>query len=230
MKSTRSVWSILPAMLLGMLIVAGATAEEKKPTAGPKQPIAFAPVKDDPSLARVLLIGDSISIGYTIPVREALSGKVNVHRAPANCGPTIRGLENLDAWLGDEPWDLIHFNWGIHDVVNSGDGHQVPIDDYKKNLAELVGRLKKTGAVLIWCSTTPIADGTERLDNRDVVAYNAVAKKIMDAEKIAIDDLYGFALPELEKIQRPQNCHFLPEGSTALAGQVADAITKALKK
>ncbi len=41
---------------------------------------------------------------------------------------------------------MIHFNWGLHDLKRMGDGkHQVPPDEYEKNLRELVGRLKKTG-------------------------------------------------------------------------------------
>ncbi|MFM7163849.1 MAG: SGNH/GDSL hydrolase family protein, partial [Planctomycetaceae bacterium] len=57
-------------------------------------------VADDPKLPRVLLIGDSVSRGYTQSVRKALAGKANVHRAPANCGPTASGLRNIDVWLG----------------------------------------------------------------------------------------------------------------------------------
>jgi len=52
----------------------------------------------------------------------------------------------------------------------------------------------------------------------------------MKAHGIAVDDLYGFALPRLEKIQRPKNVHFTPEGSKALAEQVASHILKALEK
>jgi len=72
-------------------------------------------VQDDPKLPRVLLIGDSVSRGYTQAVRRALAGKANVHRAPANCGPTATGLKKMDVWLGDGKWDVIHFNFGIHD-------------------------------------------------------------------------------------------------------------------
>lgn len=61
-------------------------------------------VKDDPALPRVLLLGDSVSRGYTQAVRTALAGRANVHRAPANCGPTASGLTNLDAWLASSPW------------------------------------------------------------------------------------------------------------------------------
>ena len=35
----------------------------------------YAPVADDPALPRILIIGDSISIGYTLGVRDLLKGK-----------------------------------------------------------------------------------------------------------------------------------------------------------
>ena len=74
---------------------------------------AMRPIQDVPGLPRMLLIGDSISIGYTLPVRERLAGKANVHRIPENGGPTTNGLARLDAWLGTQRWDVIHFNWGL---------------------------------------------------------------------------------------------------------------------
>ncbi len=120
---------------------------------------AFADVNDDPALPRVLLIGDSISIGYTLPTRRSLQGKANVHRIPVNGGPTIDGLEQLDRWIGSGKWDVIHFNWGLHDLKFMDDGqHQVAIDKYEAHLRDLVGRLKRTGAALIWASTTPVPD------------------------------------------------------------------------
>jgi acyl-CoA thioesterase-1 len=194
---------------------------------------AFAVVKDDLSLPRVLLIGDSISIGYTVAARDLLKGKANVHRIPTNGGPTINGLQNLDKWLGGGKWDVIHFNWGLHDLRFMDDGkHQVPIDQYEKNLRELVARLKKTGAKLIWASTTPVSDGDLKppRKNGDVIAYNAVARKIMDENQVAIEDLYAFALPKLATIQLPANVHFTAEGSRALAERVAASILAALGK
>jgi acyl-CoA thioesterase-1 len=193
----------------------------------------FAPVKDDPKLPRVLLIGDSISIGYTLPARELLEGKANVHRIPANGGPTINGLANLEKWLGNDRWDVVHFNWGLHDLKQDTAGaRQVPLDEYEKHLAELVARLKKTGARLIWASTTPVPEGKlspPRVDS-DVVAYNAAAARIMQQQGVEINDLYSFALPKLKEIQRPVNVHFTPAGSAALARQVAARIEAALKK
>jgi acyl-CoA thioesterase-1 len=70
----------------------------------------------DSTLPNILLIGDSISIGYTLPVRRQLKGRANVFRPPINCGATIRGLELLEEWLGDREWAVIHFNFGLHDL------------------------------------------------------------------------------------------------------------------
>jgi len=192
---------------------------------------AFENIVDDPKLPRVLLIGDSISIGYTVPVRELLKGKANVHRIPGNGGPTTNGLANLKKWLDDRKWDVIHFNWGLHDLKFMPDGtRQVAPEDYEKNLRELVRQLKATGAKLIWASTTPVPKGkvSPPREPSDVVAYNAIAKKIMDENQVTTDDLYGFALPQLGKMQRPVNVHFTEEGSQTLAREVVRCIEAAL--
>jgi acyl-CoA thioesterase-1 len=224
--------AFLPATCACLLLAAAASAQDKAAQPAKPDP-AFAEVKDDPALPRVLLIGDSISIGYTVPARELLQGKANVHRIPENGGPTPTGLAKLDRWLGEGKWDVIHFNWGLHDLKLDKDGkQQVPLDEYEKNLRELVKRLKATKARLIWASTTPVPDAktSPPRKNADVIAYNDVAKKVMEENGVVVDDLYTLALPRLEKIQRPANVHFTEEGSRALAEQVAASIQAALKK
>jgi len=203
---------------------AGAPARRPDPS--------LAPIQDVAGLPRVLLIGDSISMGYTLPVRELLKGKANVHRIPTNGGPTLRGLESLKRWLGDGKWDVIHFNWGLHDLrLDDAGKYQVPLDEYAKNLKELVKQLKATGAKLVWCSTTPVPEkSTPPRKNADVIAYNAAAKKIMDENGIALDDLYAFALPKIKELQLPDNVHFSPEGSAELAKAVVASLQPALAK
>ena len=197
--------------------------------AGPD--VSLAPVEDDPALPRVLLIGDSISIGYTLPTRALLAGRANVHRPPTNCGNTPRCLRDLDTWLGDEQWDVIHFNFGIHDIkCPKRDGvNQTRVDRYEANLRETVARLKKTGATLIWCSTTESPEAVCGAPARDFVTYNAVAQKVMKENAVRINDLYTFSLPQLKDIQIPVNSHFHAEGSRVLAGRVAEAILAALE-
>ena len=184
-------------------------------------------VKDDPALPRVLLIGDSVSRGYTAAVRKALAGKANVHRAPANCGPTASGIKNIDAWLTDHPgggkWDVIHFNFGIHDRGTS-------VADYTARLEQLVQRMKQTNAKVIWASTTPIPDNPEQKQTAaSIVERNAAAAEVMQKHGVAIDDLFGFITPRLAEMQLPKDVHFKDEGYELLGQQAADSITDALK-
>jgi len=223
MRPLRSIATIIVCIRLVTGILATAEAKDASP---------FSPIEDDPALPRVLLIGDSISIGYTLPTRAILVGKANVHRPPTNCGNTTRCLRYIDQWLGDGHWDVIHFNFGIHDIkCPKRDGvNETHIDQYKKNLQDVVARLTKTGATLTWCSTTQSPEAVCGAPAEDFVTYNAAAKKIMEENKIQINDLYSFSLPRLKEIQIPVNSHFHAKGSKLLAGQVAAAIQKALDK
>ena len=205
------------------LLSLSAAAQESNP--------AFAEFEEAPGLPRVLLIGDSISIGYTLPVRELLEGKANVHRIPENGGPTMKGLQKLADWLGESRWDLIHFNWGLHDLKCMENGkQQVPLAEYTANLVQLVERLQATGARLLWASTTPVPEGpvSPPRKSQDVVAYNAAAAEIMRARGIAINDLYTLVLARLDELQRPVNVHFTEEGSRVLAEEVARCIERSL--
>jgi lysophospholipase L1-like esterase len=227
--------NIVPLLIAAVLLLNSAFAQETKAkkAAKKKQDPAMDVITDDPKLPRVLLIGDSISIGYTVPVRKQMAGKANVHRILTNGGPTTNGLKYLKSWLGTGKWDVIHFNWGLHDLKFLDTGkRQVPLDEYEKNLRELVTQLKATGAQLIWCSTTPVPDGdlNPPRKNEDVIAYNVVAKKIMDENGIVTDDLYAYALPQISSIQLPKNVHYSATGYETLAKQVSQSLNAALAK
>jgi acyl-CoA thioesterase-1 len=237
-----------PLIRIGLSLAAFAVvglydSDDAEAQAKKKQNLAFAPVVDVPGLPRVLLLGDSISIGYTLDVQAMLKGKANVHRPAANCQTTKVGLQQLDAWLGAGKWDVIHFNFGLHDLKFIGpDGvaladptlptskHQITLEQYEKNLDEIVSRLKKTGAKLIWCSTTPVPPGSDGRRVEDAPKYNEAALRVMKKHNVAVDDLYTFALGQLKEIQRPANVHFTDEGSKVLAGQVVKSIETALSQ
>ena len=75
--------------------------------------------------SRVLIVGDSISLGFTPVLAEILADEATVERPPqqlfpggqTNCGDTERGVAELGSWLGDaNPYDVVHFNFGLHDI------------------------------------------------------------------------------------------------------------------
>jgi lysophospholipase L1-like esterase len=181
-------------------------------------------VQDKLGLPRVLLIGDSVSRGYTQDVRKALEGKANVHRAPENCGPSANGIKKIDAWLGESKWDVIHFNFGIHDRAT-------PLPDYTQRLEHLVERMKKTGAKLVWASTTPIPeDAGKNQKAESIIERNTAAASIMQKHNVVIDDLFGAVTPHLAKLQNPNDVHFNAEGYEFLGKQVATVLETQISK
>jgi acyl-CoA thioesterase-1 len=216
------------ALLALLVLLAPASAQEKKTKA--PNPV-LAPIVDVAGLPRVLLIGDSISMGYTVPVRTRLAGIANVHRIPTNGGPTKNGVANLTKWLGTGKWDVIHFNHGIHDLRHMADGkRQVEPAAYEANLRTIVAQLKATGAKLIWATTTPIPDGplTPPRTFGQVAEYNAIAARVMHEEGVAINDLNARITPRLTELQTPHDVHYKPAGYAFLAEQVAAEIRRAL--
>ncbi len=179
-------------------------------------------VNDDPHLPRILLIGDSISRGYTLATRKALQGTANVHRAPENCGPTANGIKKLPVWLGEGHWDIIHFNFGIHD-------RKTPLADYEQRLETITAQLKASGARVIWASTTPVAEGGMKdATDADLVARNEVAARVMKKHGVEIDDLYAAIHPHLAKYQNSKDVHFGEPGYEFLGQQVAKVIRKTI--
>jgi lysophospholipase L1-like esterase len=198
------------------------------------------PAKD---LPKVFIIGDSISIGYTPHVTEMLKEQAEVSRNRGNAQHTGTGLQQIDTWLGTTKWDVIHFNWGLHDLcyrdMNSKKKAALDkakgtltttLDQYEKNLEQLVLRLKTTGAVLIWAHTTVVPAGEIGRIEGDHKKYNDAATRVMKKHGVMINDLQALTEEfEPELFLKPANVHYKPEGYKKLAEQVAEKIREALK-
>ncbi len=231
-----------------VLLASGFSVSAQTPVVKKKKPPhpSYAGVEDVEGLPRVLLIGDSISMGYTLKVRRELEGKANVHRPKANCGPTDTGLKYIDKWLGEEKWDVIHFNWGLHDVMHylnsvaredrvphatEGAFRRNSPEQYEKKLRELVTKLQASGATLVWANTTPIPDSSTGMwKPGDSAIYNKIAAGVMKENKITTDDLWTFVKPKLDEFQNEGDVHFSSKGSALLGVEVARVIEGVLKE
>ena len=181
----------------------------------------------------VLVIGDSISIGYTPIVTTLLAGKADVKHHEGNAAHTNNGVTKLEEWLGTTKWKVITFNFGLHDlkIMENGE-HQVGLAQYKKNIEAIATRLERTGARLLYVTTTPVPEGKLNPMRKpgDEVLFNEAALTVMKSHKIPVVDLYSFAKPKLAEIQGKANVHFTKEGSAMLAEVVAKAIEEQLSK
>tara|TARA_R110002096_G_scaffold161339_4_gene327864 strand:- start:643 stop:1587 length:945 start_codon:yes stop_codon:yes gene_type:complete len=248
-QSPMKISLITSLALFSILLAGNAVSQEKKyvPEDGSAELVKKKRGKKaspiDPSLPNVLIIGDSISMGYTSKVIEAMAGKANVMHSPGNSQGTTNGLANIDSWLEPMKWDVIHFNFGLHDlkrVTEAGtssnsndpdDPYQADAKTYAANLKEIVVRLKKTEATLIFATTTPFPAGVKPFRSPDDAGnYNTAALKIMKKNGIEVNDLYALVLPDLATLQKPVNVHFQAEGSQIMADAVAKRIGQSLDK
>lgn len=200
---------------------------------------ALTAVTEVAGLPRVLLLGDSISMGYTLPVRRRLEGVANVHRPLENCGDTARGIERIERWLGEGRWAVIHFNFGLHDLkfldakgtyVDPAKGKQVATPmQYADQLRRLVARLKRAGAQVIFATTTPVPPSSLGRVAGGEAVYNAAATAIMAEEGIPVNDLHRLMAEDRPVWQRPANVHYTDAGYDRMAEAVTASMLNALR-
>src|SRR5688572_14379048 len=139
------------------------------------------------ALPKVVLVGDSIRMGYAPLVAKALDGKAIVVSPTPNGEDSGNVLRNLDEWVIKEKPDVVHINAGLHDLKLKDRSYQVPLVEYEKNLKTMLERIRKeTKAKVIFATTTPIVDelhaqrkaGFDRFE-ADVQKYNIAALSIM---------------------------------------------------
>src|SRR5436190_18360708 len=185
-----------------------------------------------PELPRVLLLGDSIREGYAPLVSKKLAGVAEVIQPRENGGDTANTLKMLDRWLEDSKPLVVHFNCGLHDLKfgKKTEKHQVPLDEYEKNLRAIVERLKKATPHVYFATTTPIIDARhaerkadfDRFD-KDVKAYNERAVKVMLELGIPVDDLNRIVQDGgPAELLGKDGTHYTPAGYERLADAVTD--------
>ncbi|CAM3329927.1 SGNH/GDSL hydrolase family protein [Zobellia roscoffensis] len=190
----------------------------------------------------VLIIGDSISIGYTPYVKTALKDRANVFHNEGNAQHTGTGLEKLEEWLGDTQWNVIHFNWGLWDLcyrhpdskeVGNRDKIKGTVtftpEEYAANLEKLVVRLKKTGAQLIFATISYVPKGeVGRFVESDKI-YNEVAIEVMVKHGIPVNSLNRISKKIHQKhTAGPGNVHYTKEGYRLLSVPVVEQIENSL--
>lgn len=212
--------------LLSILLAAAALAQEPGAVSATRNATA-----DVPGLPRVLLIGDSISGGYDAPVRKLLAGKANVRHAGDIGGPSSNGVAHLDK-IPSGHWDVVTFNYGLHDMKLDTGSHQVEVSQYEANLKIIADALHKTGAKLIWVTTTPVPTGklAPKRERADAPLYNEAAARALKGKIDAVCDLYTAVLPRESELQLKENVHFTPAGYDFLAQQLAASIEAQLKR
>lgn len=188
----------------------------------------WVPGANQAGLPRVLLIGDSITRGYGPDVEKRLAGKANVARLATSAflsDPML--VKELALMLESMPFDVIHFNNGMH-------GWQFSEDDYRKAFPDFLAALQRLAprAKLIWATTTPlkantpVKPGEAWPSDERIIARNTIALEFVKPHNIPVDDLHAIMTGHPE--YHSDNVHFNAQGIALQADQVAAEIAKLL--
>ena len=161
---------------------------------------------------RVMLIGDSIRMFTETRIREKLGAAYEVWSPEGNCKYTANTFNSLRTYLTACPApDVIHWNNGLWDTaIYYDDGNMTPLPVYVEYLGRILKQLKKTGAKIIFATTTPTHPKKElprgeyksRHFNTDIDRYNEAAVALMCAEGVTVNDLNAALRDNIEAYVR----------------------------
>ena len=159
-------------------------------------------------IPQVLFLGDPVQQSIVQAAAKELTGKANFHYPPpGSANDSGTALARIDDLLGDKPWDIIYFNFGIGDLfykdpaskeirIMNKDAGGVRIStpaQYEQNLEAIVKRLTASKAKLIWGSTTPLNNGN-LFDGASEKEYNSIAARVMARHKVPVLDLHAHVM------------------------------------
>jgi hypothetical protein len=240
MRATEQIYSMGLAILFATSLGCAALADDNSAAVNADNKVGQHDINGwgfqeaevtDPSLPRVLLIGDSIVGGYKKEVIALLQGKANVDvwTTPKHVGgPGLN--DELAQNLKKQSYALIHFNEsGLH----AWQPGRIPDGQYGPFMEQYL-KVMKAGAPqakLIWASTTPVTvqghpgelDAVDQL----ISSRNAICAPLMQQNGIGIDDLHQLMLPHLD-LALGDRWHWKPAGFDHLATAVANSIASNL--
>ncbi len=189
-------------------------------------------------MKRVVLLGDSIRLGYQATVRLELTDAACVWAPAENGQHSVNLLFNFWEWVVCLQPEVLHLNAGLWDtrLVARGPDNVIPPDAYQQNVARLVRLARQhTPAKVIWATTTPvIEEAAHRTQLRtngggrrgpDIEIYNRLAVIAATENGAVINDLHAVVEKAGRKnVLDSDGVHYNAAGCELLGKAVATAI------
>lgn len=190
-------------------------------------------------MKKILLIGDSIRMGYDKYVKEALEGVAEVYYPTENCRFAQYTLRFLHEWRRKLEWpddiDLVHWNAGLWDVCEIyGDE---PISS-PAHYAEMITRIDKRirmlfpNAKVVFATSTAVREneykGSFRRYNATIERYNALALSALAETDTIVNDLYAHTKNVPAECCSDMTHYNTPEGAAYMGGKVLSVICDTL--
>ena len=189
-------------------------------------------------MKNVLLLGDSIRMGYDKSVRKTLEGKANVIFPEENCRFASYLLRYFHEYLKDikgEDIDVVHWNAGLWDCLRlfEEDMH-TPIDVYAYYIDRICIRIKKIcpNAHVMFATSTKVISEKMSNDfkryNEDIEKYNEVAIEVVKKHGFMINDLYALSVTLPKEAHSDAVHYYTQTGTEAFTKQVLSFIVPEL--
>ena len=190
-------------------------------------------------MKKIVLIGDSIRMGYDKYVKDALSGTAQVFYPNENCRFAEYVLRYAHEWKRDGEWgddvDLVHWNAGLWDVIELfGDGPLTSLSYYGEAIARIDKRLRMLfpKAKIVFATSTKVNEklcGFEfRRRNEIIEKYNAEALRVLSNTDTVINDLYSLTKTFPDSYHSDWVHYYTPEATEVIGGRVLSVICQLL--
>jgi hypothetical protein len=190
-------------------------------------------------MKKVVLIGDSIRMGYDKYVKEALDGVAEVFYPPENCRFAEYVLRYAHEWKANGAWgddvDLVHWNAGLWDALELfGDEPLTSLDYYGQAIKRIDKRLRMLfpKAKFVFATSTNVSEKMSRPEftrhNSTIQKYNLAALRALSDTDTVINDLHPITA-SVPYSYRSDWVHFYtPQGTELIGGTVLSVICKLL--
>ena len=189
-------------------------------------------------MKNLLLIGDSIRMGYDKSVKKTLEGKANVIFPEENCRFASYLLRNFHEYLKDikgEDIDVVHWNAGLWDCLRLFEEEpHTPIEVYSYYIERLCVRIKKIcpNAKVIFATSTAVL--SEKMDknfkryNEEIEKYNEAAVEVVKKHGFEVNDLYAVSASLPEEAHSDAVHYYTPMGTESFTEKVLSYVLPAL--
>ena len=170
-------------------------------------------------LPRILLIGDSITEGYSYVVREKLKGRYYV-----DCFATSYAVDSeiyqtlVNAYVKDNDYQIIHYNHGLH-------GKYMTAKEYQEGVERCLKGIKSK--IILALTTETLTEGNVSVDEswKDKIEQrNQVLRSLAIKGGHGLNDLYSLSKKIALEFRDTDGVHFTQEGYKLLAEQVVKSI------
>ena len=180
-------------------------------------------------MKKIVLLGDSIRMGYDKYIKDALKNTAEVYYPEENCRFAAYILRYAHEWKSAGKWgddvDLVHWNAGLWDALELfGDEPLTSLSYYGEAIARIDKRLRMLfpNAKILFATSTAVDEKKSSANftrhNAIIEKYNTEAIRALSNTDTVINDLYSSDWVH----------YYTPKATEIIGGRVLSFISKLL--